>query len=1147
MNRKIVLLIFSLFFLIPFVKGQYYSVWEIGKKNNSAGEFALYQQSYDTYSQMYKEGVALFNVGKSTGKDIPYFLPGSADSWAGNVNGRLVVRFGMDRFKPDAILLLNINFVETHPASSPLLKIMLNDFTVEKKTPSGNNINFLSEKRTSSKNLSVKVEIPAKNLRNGDNILIIENIKGSWLALDNIELLSDKPAALGKTAHDIDFINAYAVPALKRGKGNKLMNPVKIQVANWSDKTLSAEVKTDNIKQTIAISPGIQSVEVLLPEVAKEKLTDLQLIYKSSVVGNKKVKLSPIKKWNVYLIQHTHTDIGYTKPQIEILREHLRYIDYAIEYCELTENLPDDAKFRWTCEASWTVNEYLKNRPEQQIEKLKKYVNNGQIEIAGMFFNMAEIVDENSLKTFLKPFSLYRENNIPVYTAMQNDVNGIAWCLSDYLPDLGVKYFWMGENGHRALVPFNKPTVFKWESPSGKQTLAFRSDHYMTGNRLGVETGDMGIFEPRLFSYLEDLDKKDYSFDAIAIQFSGYRTDNSPPSVSSSKLVEEWNKTYAYPKLRNGLPHEFMDYVAAHYSKDLKSYRVAYPDWWTDGFGSAARETGASRTSHADMVTIESLLSMAAAKGEEIPAHIHEEITHIHENLLFYDEHTFGASESLRDPLAENSQTQWSQKSSFVWEGLKSAQLLYETSGGLLQGALKRGKHPTITFFNPNSQHRSNLVTTYIDYEVIPENKAFKIMDAKGNPLKVQQLNSRREGRYYAIQADDIPAMGYKTFEIVVEKDKNIPTPPQTLLSDNVIENKYYRITLNPSTGGIQSLIDKELDLEMVDESSPWDMGAFIYEKLGDRHQMELYRTDEYTRTGLSDVQLSTGTNGEIYQSVYVRGKAPGVDDNFGVQLEIKLFNHEKRIELSYRLKRLPELDPTGIYVAFPFKLNDSRLAFDVQGGVVYPGENQLEGTASDWNTIQNFAAARNDKVQFIVGSDVVPLVQLGDLLDGPFQYEKKYDKPHVFSWVMNNYWVTNFRASQEGEFRWNYFITSTDDLSNTAAIDFTRNARIPLYARVMPVGKENNKPMDFSAFEIDKSNLLMTSSTLSKDAGFLLLNVRETDGKSTEFTIKDRSGKLYEFQIVNAIEESLSDTVKSVSFAPFENKFIKLKIKNNG
>jgi alpha-mannosidase len=74
--------------------------------------------------------------------------------------------------------------------------------------------------------------------------------------------------------------------------------------------------------------------------------------------------LAPIKEWTINLVQHSHTDIGYTRSQTEILAEHLRFIDYALDYCDQTDHYPDDARFRWTCEASWTVREYLKARPK---------------------------------------------------------------------------------------------------------------------------------------------------------------------------------------------------------------------------------------------------------------------------------------------------------------------------------------------------------------------------------------------------------------------------------------------------------------------------------------------------------------------------------------------------------------------------------------------------------------------------------------------------------------------------------------------------------------------------------------------------------------------------------------------------------------
>lgn len=97
------------------------------------------------------------------------------------------------------------------------------------------------------------------------------------------------------------------------------------------------------------------------------------------------------RKMTVYLVQHVHTDIGYTKPQTEILSEHLRYIDYALDYCDATASYPDDARFRWTCEASWAVDEWLRVRPKEQVERFLEYVRQGRIEVTAMFFNMSEL------------------------------------------------------------------------------------------------------------------------------------------------------------------------------------------------------------------------------------------------------------------------------------------------------------------------------------------------------------------------------------------------------------------------------------------------------------------------------------------------------------------------------------------------------------------------------------------------------------------------------------------------------------------------------------------------------------------------------------------------------------------------------------
>ncbi|GHT58890.1 hypothetical protein AGMMS50239_04320 [Bacteroidia bacterium] len=1143
--KKNILLFFFLSAGISGLFSQNILFWQIGQNDKSAGEFALGPFAYEKYQVRFGKSPVVYEIGKHKPRtDFPFVLPGTHDNWAGNISGQIAIRFGIKDIPASCPARLELNFVEVHP-SSPTLTILINGYRAEVKTPAGNNQNYFDNRIANPAVLRSVIDIPGNVLKKGNNLITIQSKNGSWLVFDNISLTAGSKLELSKPTAGIDMLASEVKQGLIYGKNGKdLLQPVVLQVANWG-KPITADVLINGAKsEQVKLNTGINTIEAGIPEVKTETDCSIAFSANSGIITESKVKAFPVKHWTVYLMQHTHTDIGYTKPQTEILAEHIRYIDYAIEYCELTENYPDDAKFRWTCEAAWPVKEYIHNRPKAQIEKFIKYIRNGQIEVAGMFFNMAEIVDENSFKTFFEPIREFKKLGIPVVTAVQNDVNGIAWCLADYLPDLGIKYFTMGENGHRALIPFDRPTLYKWESPSGKYLYSYRSDHYMTGNFWGMDRAtDFETIAPNVFSYLDNISEKGYPFDAVGVQYSGYFTDNSPPSMHEAELIREWNKKYATPKLRSALFHEFMDDVTARYGDKVPVIRAAYPDWWTDGFGSAARETAAARKTHSDMITIQGLLSMSVLKGQALPEQTPDKIRHIHENLLFYDEHTYGAAESISDPTCDNSEVQWAEKAAYAWEALKNAQIMYETSIGLLQPYISRGKQPTVTFFNTLNWERSGVVELYIDHEIIPRNKKFKLIDETGKTFDIQSLRSRSEGTYYAIYAENIPPMGYKTFNIVVEKNDN-PGLPQTALNNNTIENEYYKIGFDPVTGSIISLYDKQQQLEMVDSDSPWQLGAFVYETLGNnRRQMEQYTLKEYDRKGLNNIRITTGNNGSIYQTVSIQGTSDCCEEGFGVKIEIRLFHHEKRIELNYAVKKSPITEPDGIYVAFPFKLDKAKLYFDVQGGVVCSGENQIEGTASDWNTVQNFVAARNGKSQFIVGSDKAPLFQMGGICTGQYQRKKVYEKPHVYSWVTNNYWTTNFRASQEGELRWSYYLTSTDDVSNSKAYRFGWGSRVPIYARVTPEGKPNELPLAYSSFRFNNDNFLMTSITPSISNGYVLLNVRELDGKQTKMQLLDNNNKALNFSIVNLIEEPIEENLKEIDFLPFGNKFIKIKL----
>ncbi|RLD51571.1 MAG: hypothetical protein DRJ05_18265, partial [Bacteroidetes bacterium] len=831
--------------------------------------------------------------------------------------------------------------------------------------------------------------------------------------------------------------------------------------------------------------------------------------------------------------------------------EHLRYIDYALDYCDQTDDFPDNAKFRWTCEASWPVREYLKSRPKEQLERLVKRVKEGRIEVTGMFFNYGEIVDETNLAAQLQPLTDFNIIGIEVKTLMQNDVNGIAWSLVDYAQNTNIKYVLMGQHGHRARIPFDKPTAFWWESPSGKRLLAYRSEHYMHGNVLGLTSGNLNTFKNGLANYLSELDAKGYPFAETAFQFSGSITDNAPPSTVACEIVKQWNENYEWPKIKLAVASEFLEYLEDNYSDDLPVFRVAWPDWWADGFGSAMRETQAVRLTQEDMIANTGLLSMAKLLGETLPDDIYNDIQDVQDAMLFYDEHTFGADESISAPFSENSMVQWAEKSSYAWDAVMKSRLLKEKAMGYIQAYFQKTDVPTIVVFNTLNWDRTGLVRVFIDHEIIPVDKNFRIIDKDNHEIKTQAMESQGGGTYWSLWVEDIPSFGYKTYRIEVSEENGKLSIESPALYD--FSNDFYHIKLDENTGNILSIFDKELQLQLTDTDDTVKTGQFVYEQLDNRHQLERYTSSkvdtvyvplEGSREMLQDIQLLSLKNGPIWKSLYLNGKIPDCADEKGVDIEIRLYHDDKRIEFYYSMNKLPVTTAEGIYIAFPFYLDGGNLIYEAQGGLVEPGINQLEGTASDWNTIQHFASVKNDDTQIVFSSADVPLVQFGAINTGRFYYKHQPETSHIYSWVLNNYWTTNFRASQEGGLKWSYSITSGNDVSNTFATRFSWGTAIPFLTRVLPKGNAITPLKEESLISIDAQNVLLVNAKLSKDGKGIILHLRETDGKPASIDLLNlmNTKKTLTFTKVNVLGERVNDLSETIEFASNEVIFIKVE-----
>jgi len=882
---------------------------------------------------------------------------------------------------------------------------------------------------------------------------------------------------------------------------------------------------------------GYNAINLGLPPVSKPTLIDLKLVVGHIILRNT-ITLDPVKKWNIKFIQHTHTDIGYTRSQTEILAEHLRYIDYALDYCDATDSYPDNAKFRWTCEAAWPVDEYLKCRPASQIERLIKRIKEGRIEVTGMYFNFDEIPDEKILAASLAAVGRIKEKGIPVTLAMQDDVNGIGWCLNDYFNQIGIKYLNMGTHGHRALICFDKPTMFWWESPSGKRLLTFRAEHYMTGNTvLEMQYGDIDRFKNNLLNYLISLDAKKYPFNEMAIQHSGYLTDNSPPSTIASDLIKKWNDIFVWPQLSTSTAETFFSDMEKDHASEFPVIRGAWPDWWTDGFGASARETATTRLASSSLTANEAGLSMASIEGVKLPDEINKSIDLADNALLFYTEHTLGYSESVREPLSQSTMEQRALKESYAWEANRRSASIGEEALGLLQSKFSREPQPSLIVFNTLNWNRSGLTTVYIDHQIVPRGKTAGIFDHDGNRLAVQPVLHRSDVTEWAVWLKDIPAFGYKKYIIKALDD----TPaPADKADTKVLENRWYKVVADASKGTIASLFDKELSLELIDPKSEYKMGEFILEQLGNRSQMESRKLDDFKRSPLDTVWFDSMTKGEIWNSIKFYGESSTSEKPKGFMVEIRLYNTEKRIDLAYSIIKKNTVSPESFYIAFPFNIKDGKHYTEVQGGVIETGKDQIKGSSNDWYTVQDFTSIRNEGTQMVMGCPEMPLMQFGAINTGRYIAGAMPQSTNLFSWPMNNYWVTNFNADQRGGHSWTYYLTTSSDVSNGFATKFGWGCRIPYLTRILPGSGTGDNNWEGSFITGWPSNIILITAEPATDGKSCILHLRETDGKSISLNLTNGlNGKGLSAIEVDVTGKPVSNPSQNIG--PLESKFYRI------
>jgi alpha-mannosidase len=727
--------------------------------------------------------------------------------------------------------------------------------------------------------------------------------------------------------------------------------------------------------------------------------------------------------WSVYVLPHSHVDIGYTNTQAKVLKLHMDNIDESIDLAEKTQNYPTEARFKWTTEAIWVVDNYLKLASPEKKARFWNAVKKGWINLDGAYGNInTSMTDSRQLmQMFSKSQKLAKEQGIEIHTMFQGDVPGASWGLAAQSEQTGIKYFLSGPNASDRIGNLAKwqDKPFYWLSPSGKQKLLFwQCQPYSIAYRLKGSkipnfftidepkpyyTGHPteNFLNPYLFQYLGDLEQNNFPYNMSILTWA--MSDNAPIDPELPDAVKAWNEHYDSPKLIITSVKQFFNDLESKYKKDIPSFTGDYTEYWTDGVSSAAKETALSRSTSDRLKQTGAIWAI-----RNKPAYPVVDFDDTWKNLLLYNEHTWGAYNSVGEPDNEKVKSEWAVKQGYALRAEKQVD-------SLMSAALKPAsvKANAIDVYNTTAWPRTDVV--YVSAALSKVGDLVK--DAADKKLPSQRLSTGE----LVFVADAVPGMGKSTYSINPGKAFSAKTATKATI--NTLTNGIYTVMVDAKTGNIVKLTKATFATRNYVAADSAGLNQYLYMPADSLKNL----------VSSADAKISIKEKGPLVVSLLIKSDAPGTK---GLVREVRLVNGIDRVELINTIDKTAIRRKESVHFAFPFNVPEAQVRYSIPWGSARAEADQLPYANHNWFTMQRWVDVSNAAYGITWTSPDAPLFEIGNIttanLLGGLHHSPQWlsftqQSSNIYSWVMNNLWHTNFRADQEGNATFHYFIQAHD------------------------------------------------------------------------------------------------------------------------
>jgi hypothetical protein len=763
------------------------------------------------------------------------------------------------------------------------------------------------------------------------------------------------------------------------------------------------------------------------------------------------------------IVHMTHTDVGFTDHPIVCRRQQMRYLDIAIDAVLATSDAPPEARFCWTAETTLAVDDWWQAASAVRRKEFLRAVGTGRLEIAALAMNQTPTLNPVQWQTMLHwlPDDLWEK--VRPRAAVQNDVNGFPRAGAVALLDRGVHNLLMGINSTNGGAPLERPSAFWWKMPDGRRMFVWLGDHYASGfyyfhaktwRRGPVPESTDTRYRParpgeffrgdadsvraahaHLLGKLATLEASGYAYPSLVISVTNeWRIDNDPPFPPLADFVATWQRLGLQPELHLSTVADALDHLRDEIGEVIPEYAGEWTDWWVNGCGSGPREVAASRRAK----------RLAAAATSPVwgpaDARTRQAAAAIYRDLCLFDEHTWGASDSVGQPHTLETWAQYNEKSRAAYRPMALAKLLLAQRARSAVYGREEGLYVANTAQLPWSgwitMPASCLRGDFHSLEDLATGQLITLDFRRGyrphsRPAGADELTLENTSETFPDAAPNqavrfwVDALEGRSIERYRLSEKRLAPSPQPAAIETTLDEHGWPTSAR--WPGMEQPLFAAGTGDFLSVAVGGFGGRWAY---SDIHQLDDPAARSKRRSDVLKEEFAVAAGAAksapnphttVYTQTLVHPRLKWLTRR------LELWNGQPRARLTVRFHRTESELPELFFVVNTLPCADS-LPETSNGGLTFvPYEDQLPGTCREYFSIDGWTHYQTPAGRWLWVTRDAPLVTFGNSQVLTRPTTPPANPGRILTMVFNNVWFTNFVADSHGAMEFQFDITWQD------------------------------------------------------------------------------------------------------------------------